>query len=520
MRNRTGRVATAGSRLQHVYECGVRETVVTMLLVTTRRRHAAEAIAREGQGGVDAFVCAAVADLESAPVFPTTCNQPASGPSDPAVGRRVRGGLRMALVLGVAACTAGTPSEPDVAEPAPVAAEQPETAAAPTPAPSCERCTDEACAPADARACNDLSEQYRQGRGVDFDAKRSGDLAETACTHGYAPACSRLAILYQDGSGGREHSDAKAAQWHERGCTAGAGIGCFNLAMMIDGGEHVPADPERAKPYYDKALALFGKSCDAGDYEWCANLGYMLASGTGVAEDDAKAVAAYERGCPHHQNNCGNLGIMKISGEGTPRDVEGGRAMLERGCDADSSWCCAFLGQHLMSSVTVADAERGVKALERACARKEKGACRFLGMAHAIGRGVAPDMGRAMALFEEACSLGDSGACHDAAMELVAAKRPQDEPRIRGLFDAGCRIGTAGDCVALGWMYATGRGGAPDPSLASAAWREACRRGDLMGCDEIVRLGIEPEVIASRRAMVFDHACRSGVTTACTVASK
>ena len=32
MRNRPGRVATAGSRLQHVYECGVRETVVTMLL--------------------------------------------------------------------------------------------------------------------------------------------------------------------------------------------------------------------------------------------------------------------------------------------------------------------------------------------------------------------------------------------------------------------------------------------------------------------------------------------------------
>lgn len=117
------------------------------------------------------------------------------------------------------------------------------------------------------------------------DLKEHGRFAELACEGGYAPECSSLATLHQDGLGGREHSDAKAAELYRRACDRGAGIGCFNLASMIEAGGDGPADPDRAAPMYTRAYELFVTACDAGDAQWCANVGYMLEAGVGVPRD-------------------------------------------------------------------------------------------------------------------------------------------------------------------------------------------------------------------------------------------
>lgn len=390
---------------------------------------------------------------------------------------------------------------------------------APTP-PDCTACTDGECRPIDAEACHERSENYRYARGVKLDLAKHGDFAQLACDAGYFPDCSVLAMLYQDGIGGRQHSDPKAYELHERSCEGGAGIGCFNLASMVEAGGAGPADPERAQQLYTKSLALLERSCEGGDVQWCANVGYMYGAGHGVAQDQRKAVAAYERGCPQHEYNCVNLALVLLDGRGGEPDIPRGTKLLEDGCKDGGSRSCAHLGTALLMGRegVPADAPRAVEVLTRACDGGQSLGCIGMAAAHGMGVGVAADPDRAIDFSERACALGDSSACAGAIRELLSRPIKPEPSQVRGLLDAACKIGSAVHCGFLAIMVRDGIGGGADAGRASELFAEGCRRGDLDSCAAVVTAGGEPDVRPAERPKLYDALCTRGVAPACKAA--
>ena len=404
---------------------------------------------------------------------------------------------------------------PDVTKTAEPDAPDPKEVEAPA---DCEACKDGECRPEDAKACHAQSEAYRWGDGVKFDMQTHGDFAELACNAGYMPDCSVLAMLYQDGIGGREHDDAKAAALHRKACDGGAGIGCFNLAMMIEAGGDGPVDPDRARPLYDKAIELLEKACNGDDLQWCTNVGYMYDAGHGVTQSHGKAIAAYQRSCPKHRNSCANLALMLFEGRGTAQDIPRGRKLLEDGCAADNMWSCAHLGNVLLIGRPgiEAEPEQAIGHLTKACERGHAFGCVSMALAHGMGKGVAQNYNLALDYAERACAIGDSSGCQMAVDELTSRPGGGGDPaRMRGLAEAGCKIGSGRLCGGLGQLLAAGVGADKDVDAANVAFAEGCRRGDLYSCGEVVKAGGTPQVLPGDLPKLMSALCRSGLAEAC-----
>ncbi len=446
---------------------------------TLDRRHVISAVV------IAAMACGADATAPASPPSPATSVAASPAASSPA--------------------EASPPTSAAVASPA-------TPAAAPTP--SCDRCTGSPCDPADARACDDLAQDVLHARGVTYDRARYGDLEQRACEGGYAPACSMVGMLYQDGLG-RPHSDVEAAKWHGRACEAGAGIGCYNLANMIGGGEHTTADPELAATYYVKALAAFERACEAGDAQWCANVGFMYESGLGTSADEARAFAAYERGCPGHANPCINLALGKLSGRGIKQDPEGAMTLLEQGCAGGSTYACAFFGHELWLSPVTSTSVKGVQQLTAACDANEAMACGWLAMALEAGRGTATDAARALQLLGKACQLGDGASCSQLVDRLLERKQRSDTDLLRQSLTTGCQINDTRACGMLSFMIENRAFGEPDAAQLHELRVVGCRMGDLDACAWILERGEAPDVLPARVEKVRAHACAKGVKAAC-----
>jgi TPR repeat protein len=161
------------------------------------------------------------------------------------------------------------------------------------------------------------------------------------------------------------------------------------------------------------------------------------------------------------------------------------------------------------------DHKEAVRRLKRGCDLKEQVGCAGLAAAHGLGRGVEQDLDKALGYNVEACEIGDSQACAAAAQELMTRKDDNLSARIRELWGTACRIGDGGACGVEAMMASLGLGGDKDLERAKTLWQEGCRRADLKSCAEVMRMGLEPEVIEERKPMVYDAACRSGVASAC-----
>lgn len=84
------------------------------------------------------------------------------------------------------------------------------------------------------------------------------------------------------------------------------------------------------------------------------------------------------------------------------------------------------------------------------------------------------DRGEAMALYRRACDGGSGLGC-EAAGELDKA---------RFYLRVHCEQKHAASCLALGKMFAEGRGGVADPAAAATFIRQACQLGDGAACSK------------------------------------
>ncbi len=142
----------------------------------------------------------------------------------------------------------------------------------------------------------------------------------------------------------------------------------------------------------------------------------------------------------------------------------------------------------------------------QACGMDDGAACALLGSKYTReGRGVEPDMNRALEYFRRGCDLGNAAACDaveqveafmasatetdgaaaeaESAAAAVAAAEAAAEPEADPsdpapvTFEAmrqGCDDGAAIDCLTLGHMYRDGNGAPQDAVRAIAMYRTAC----------------------------------------------
>lgn len=83
------------------------------------------------------------------------------------------------------------------------------------------------------------------------------------------------------------------------------------------------------------------------------------------------------------------------------------------------------------------------------------------------------DRGQALALYRRACDGGSGLGCAAAG----------DLARARFYLRVHCEQKHAASCLALGRMFAEGRGGPADRGAAATFIHQACRLGDRAACE-------------------------------------
>jgi len=137
-----------------------------------------------------------------------------------------------------------------------------------------------------------------------------------ACDRGEMKGCSSLGGMYEDGRGGLEKDEKKAAELYRKACEGGEMMGCFNLGAIYKKGLGVSKDEQ-------EAVRLFRKACDGGAMEGCYNLGIMYEHGQGVAKDDQEAAGLYRKACDGGtMGACLSLSEMYQDGRGVAKDLQ------------------------------------------------------------------------------------------------------------------------------------------------------------------------------------------------------
>lgn len=167
-------------------------------------------------------------------------------------------------------------------------------------------------------AQDEMAYLYRDGRGVQRNIEKAMEWAEKSADQGYWRAMTAL--------GNMCHTEGRleeAMAWYEKSGKAGDDWGWYNLGDMYMDGVGVEKDDDKARPFYEKALALDGPARDSaacslgviyfrkGNYRkantyyrkaakennaWAMfNLGDAYRDGHGVAENRETALKWYKK---------------------------------------------------------------------------------------------------------------------------------------------------------------------------------------------------------------------------------
>jgi len=146
-----------------------------------------------------------------------------------------------------------------------------------------------ACDKNSAQGCFELGAVLAEGNQVTQSYEHAAALYQRACDldatsahselEGASKACTNLGLLYEYGRGVRADR-SRAVDLYERGCQDGNPIGCLNAGNM-----------------YSRGWAQLDKSCTAGKAQDCYVAGLMLDIGDIVAGDRDRAIALHRAAC-------------------------------------------------------------------------------------------------------------------------------------------------------------------------------------------------------------------------------
>ena len=289
----------------------------------------------------------------------------------------------------------------------------------------------------DTSAMVTLGYRHRFGEGVPQDLQEMLRWYRTAAAEEDPTAIANLAICYQNGEGVRE-DEARAYTLREQAASLGhAGSEIWLAFAMVDGTGCEP-DPAAARVLLedlaennsevahdladrlldgpglehdqDAGLKWMRRAAARGHASAITYLGVLYWYGKFVDEDRARAMEFYrqamEFGDPYA---VANVGFATLEGDGVERDVERGLTLVKssagRGNAHAALWLCdRFLegGPDIQR-----DEAEAIRVLESCVAEEEDGEVLYrLAELVGEGRGVEPDLERALQLFELASING------------------------------------------------------------------------------------------------------------------
>jgi TPR repeat protein len=157
---------------------------------------------------------------------------------------------------------------------------------------------------------------------------------------------------------------------------------------------------------------------------------------------------------------------------------------------------------------------RSPSDLDRACKGGDAAACTNLGVIYAIGRGVAMDVSRAVALYQKGCDGGNGAGCTNLGYMYESGEGlAKDVARATALFQRACDGNNARGCNRLGQYSLLGSRGPKDPRRAMTLFQKACDLGidwSAVGCSNLGHMfedGTGVPIDVGRAAALYDRSC-------------
>ncbi len=214
---------------------------------------------------------------------------------------------------------------------------------------------------------------------------------------------------------GKDHPGGDPEYWH-RACEAGRGNACktwaralnvicdsnvaeacFRLAGILDAGQLIPRDTE-------KAGVLLGRACDLGSTEACSRLMQFVQNGGGDT---------LSRACQRGDGaSCFILGSLYSGGAGVEQNASAAFDLFQKSCDLGWPRGCGRLGMsYLVGQGTAVDAGKAAQNFEKGCEGRNGASCFEAGKLYFQGPAGRSNQPLARKRFREACEFGVQQAC-------------------------------------------------------------------------------------------------------------
>jgi TPR repeat protein len=259
---------------------------------------------------------------------------------------------------------------------------------------------------------------------------------------------------------------------------------------------------------YQEAARLFEPLAERGS-EWAhAILGWMHLYGHLGPPDVAKAIVALEKAAtPGYGDAKYYLGLALLK----KGDRDRAETVFRDGAAENDARCTSELMRleetRAWEALEAGNDEEAARLFEPLVARGSTYAMVHLGRMYERGAQGAPDLQKAMSLWEEAARLGSVYAKYTMARSL---RRTGDKARARALFLEGAEQGDKPCTYWAGRMLVRREGGDADRAAGVALLTRAADRGHLYAQSELLRLDLKeaPTVLARLRVRgrILGHA--------------
>lgn len=237
------------------------------------------------------------------------------------------------------------------------------------------------------------------------------------------------------------------------------------------------------------AFKSFKKACEAGNAAGCFGLGTMYANGKGVDLSIAKAKKYYELGCgAGDMNSCTNLAMLYADDQ----------------------------------KASKRDKEMAVQFYMTACQGGDAIACNNLGFMYANGDGVTKNYFTSLQYYKLSCSYGSNLGCYNLGLATNTnnmSGKNKDQLSQADINYTACNAGDIKACSNLGFMYANGKGNAPQSYVYAAKYfKKACEAGDVISCSNmgvLYQKGLGVVQNIPYALDLYTYACNAGLQEAC-----
>ena len=203
-----------------------------------------------------------------------------------------------------------------------------------------------------------------------------------------------------------------------------------------------------------------------------------------------------------------------------------GNEILGRALKNEGTRDLFFIMGGPMQHAETACAKEGIRMIdvrhEQAAALSAQAYARLKQQPAVCMAAAVPAMERALASLKAACDKKDGIGCGTLGdLKRIGRRADRNLVDARAHYQVACDAGVVDSCVELGVLIATGRGGARDLAAASALLDKACGSRSTRGCVQSARVKFVTRTTKDAAPFLtqFDEACKNGDLGGCDYAA-